>query len=71
MKDSKSGKSRKSASAILVGIIGGIIVITIFVVGTIVMGGSAHKDTENAVSSVSDFYLDELAGHRDHGAPSC
>ena len=65
MKDTVSVKSKKSTSAILVGIIGGLIVISIFVVGTIIMGGAAHSDTEKAVHSVSSLYLDELAGRRE------
>ncbi len=65
MKDTVSFKSKKSTPAILVGIIGGLIVISIFVVGTIIMGGAAHSDTEKAVHSVSSLYLDELAGRRE------
>ena len=65
MKDSVSAKRKKNIPAILVGIIGGLIVISIFAVGTIIMGGSAHTDTSKAVHSVSRFYLDELAGRRE------
>lgn len=45
--------------------IGGFIIVLIFVFGTIWMGHKAKKDTENAVRSVSLLYLDELAGRRE------
>lgn len=53
MKDSVSAKSKKNTPAIFVGIIGGLIVISVFAVGTIIMGGSAHTDTGKAVHSLS------------------
>ena len=65
MNDSVAQKGKKSTPAILVGIIGGLIVIAIFVIGTIIMGGAAHNDTAKAFHSVSSFYLDELAGRRE------
>ena len=65
MNDRVAQKRKKSTPAILVGIIGGLIVIAIFVIGTIIMGGAAHNDTAKAVHSVSSFYLDELAGRRE------
>ena len=65
MKETSSNKRKKSTPAILVGIIGGIIVISIFTVGTVILGGTAHSDTGKAVRSVSSFYLDELAGRRE------
>ncbi len=46
-------------------LIGGIIVAVIMAGGTIWMGRSASKDTEDAVHSVSLLYLDELAGRRE------
>ena len=46
-------------------LIGGILVAAIMVGGTILMGRSASKDTEEAVHSVSLLYLDELAGRRE------
>ena len=55
MKDSVSDKSKKNALAIFVGIIGGLIVISVFAVGTIIMGGAANTDTGKAVHSVSCF----------------
>ncbi|SDB25009.1 response regulator [Butyrivibrio sp. INlla16] len=55
---SKSGLTR-------VAIIGGIIVVAIMIIGTLWMGQSASKDTENAVKTVSLLYLDELAGRRE------
>lgn len=65
MKDTASSKTKKNSTAILVGIIGGLIIISIFVIGTIILGGTAHNDTEKAVHSVSSLYLDELAGRRE------
>ncbi len=65
MKDRSSNKGRNRNPAIVVGIIGGIIVITIFIVGTIIMGGTAQRDTGKAVRSVSNLYMDELAGRRE------
>ena len=65
MKETSSNKRKKSTPAILVGIIGVIIVISIFAIGTVILGGTAHSDTGKAVRSVSSFYLDELAGRRE------
>lgn len=65
MKDTKSINNRRENLALLGGIIGGLLVIAIFVIGTISTGRAAHRDTEEAVSSVSYFYLDELAGRRE------
>ena len=58
----KSGRKNQTVRA---AIIGGIIVIAILVIGTIWMGQSASRDTNNAVRSVSLLYLDELAGRRE------
>ncbi len=46
-------------------VLGGILITLILVAGTIWMGQSAKKDTEEAVRSVSLLYLDELAGRRE------
>ena len=46
-------------------IIGSLLLALILVSGTIWMGHSAKKDTEDAVRSVSLLYLDELAGRRE------
>ena len=46
-------------------IIGSLLLALILVSGTIWMGHSAKKDTEEAVRSVSLLYLDELAGRRE------
>ena len=45
--------------------VGGLLVMLIVVVGSIWMGRSARQDTEQAVVTVSLFYLDELAGRRE------
>ena len=55
---------RKNNTAII-SILGGVIIALILVLGTIWMGQSAQKDTNNAVRTVSDLYLDELAGRRE------
>ena len=49
----------------IISIAGGVILTLILVLGTIWMGHSARKDTDNAVHTVSDLYLDELAGRRE------
>jgi len=46
-------------------IIGVAIVLVILIAGTIWVGWSAQKDTDEAVHSVSMMYLDELAGRRE------
>ncbi|MDO5297493.1 MAG: response regulator [bacterium] len=44
----------------------GVIVLAIILIGgTVLMGQSAHKDTINAVRSVSLLYMDESAGRRE------
>ena len=50
---------------IIFAVIAGILVAAILVLGTIWMGHQAQKDAEEAVHSVSLFYLDELAGRRE------
>ena len=54
-------RQKRTAS---IALFGGIIVMLILVIGTVWMGQSARKDTEDAVRSVSLLYLDELAGRR-------
>ena len=46
-------------------IVGGILIAAIMVAGTIWTGRTAQRDTEEAVSTVSLLYLDELAGRRE------
>lgn len=57
-----NGKTNRTTIII---IIGAILLGIILVGGTILMGRSAHKDTIDAVRSVSLMYLDELAGRRE------
>lgn len=45
--------------------IGGALIALILIFGTIWTGHKAKQDNENAVNSVSLFYLDELAGRRE------
>ncbi len=52
-------------STISIVIIGSVIFLLILVIGTILSGFLATKDTEKAVESVSVLYLDELAGRRE------
>ena len=54
-----------SKKAITVIVAGSMIIAAILVLGTIWTGYMAKEDTEKAVSSVSLFYLDELAGRRE------
>ena len=51
--------------AISIYLIGGMIVLAIMIIGTIIMGQRASVDTEDAVRKVSLLYLDELAGRRE------
>ena len=55
--------TRKNHTAVIT-IIGSLILAVVLVAGTIWMGVSAKRDTEDAVRSVSLLYLDELAGRR-------
>ena len=54
----------KGRHTVTVAIIGGLIVILIMVMGTIWMGRSAKKGTDNAVRKVSLLYLNELSNSR-------
>ena len=65
MENSKSITNKRNNLALWGGILGGLLVIAIFVLGTISTGQAAHSDTNDAVQSVSSFYLDELAGRRE------
>ncbi len=47
-----------------IALVGAVVVMLILVLGTMWMGQSAKRDTEEAVRSVSLLYLDELAGRR-------
>ena len=55
-------KSRKITS---IAVAGGIIVLLILVLGTVLMVRASGRDTENAVRDVSLLFLDELAGRRE------
>jgi Signal transduction histidine kinase len=56
---------QKKSTATKIAVIGGIIVFMILVIGTVMMGQDAGRDTEKAVRKVSLLYLDELAGRRE------
>ena len=58
-------EKRGSNKSTTVYIIGGIVVLLILVIGTIIMGHQASVDTKEAVRKVSLLYLDELAGRRE------
>lgn len=57
-------KVRKNRTA-LIGIIGTVVLALIMLVTTFWMGQSAQRDTQSAVRTVSNLYLDELAGRRE------
>ena len=56
---------RSGNRTIRVALIGIVIVALILVMGSILLGRTASRATEDAVNSVSTFYLDELAGRRE------
>ena len=56
---------QKKSGVMLYTVIGGIIVVLIMVIGTVILGRKAGEDTQKAVNTVSMFYLDELAGRRE------
>ena len=58
-KSSQAGFIAKIAAA------GAVVVAIILVAGTWLMGQSAQQATDDAVRSVSMFYLDELTGRRE------
>ena len=55
----------KNRKMTYIAVLGSLIVLLLTVGGTIWMGHMASTDTEQAVSTVSLFYLDELAGQRE------
>jgi len=55
----------KGGNTLLFAAIGGVLIALVLIFGTIWMGHSARLSTEAAVHSVSDFYLQELAGRRE------
>ena len=52
-------------NTVLFAVIGGVVIAFVLIFGTLWMGQSASRSTEEAVHSVSDFYLQELAGRRE------
>ncbi|MDO5702272.1 MAG: response regulator [Lachnospiraceae bacterium] len=58
-------KDTRPTNTVAVAVIGSLAVMFLLVIGTIMMGQYAKKDTETAVRSVSLLYLDELAGRRE------
>ena len=57
-------KEKKQSNVILIAILGGILVATVLIIGTITIGHRASNDTQTAVHNVSLLYLDELAQRR-------
>ncbi|MBQ9493713.1 MAG: response regulator [Oscillibacter sp.] len=55
----------RKSSVVFTAAIGGVAVAVILILSTILMGRSAQHGTEEAVHTVSNFYLQELAGHRE------
>lgn len=60
--EKENGKATRTT---LITIIGIILIATLLIGGTVWMGRSAHNYTVEAVRSVSNLYLDELAGRRE------
>lgn len=58
-------KTKTSGTGVPIALIGGALIALILIFGTVWSGHKAKQDTENAVNSVSLFYLDELAGRRE------
>ena len=58
-------KNRNGNRTALIAVIGSIILAFVLVIGTVLMGSQAHRDTSEAARSVSLLYLDELAGRRE------
>ena len=58
-------KGRKRSNITGIAAAGAAVLLVILVLGTIWMGQSARKDTQDAVRTVSNLYLDELAGRRE------
>ncbi|MBO6271016.1 MAG: response regulator [Clostridium sp.] len=58
-------KGRKRSNVTGIAAAGALLVLIILVAGTIWMGQSARKDTQDVVRTVSNLYLDELAGRRE------
>ena len=58
-------KERRRISTVQIAVIGGAFVVIILVLTTLLMGRSAQRSTEQAVYSVSNFYLQELAWRRE------
>ena len=55
---------RQKKQTITSAVVGGVIIAAILLLTTIWVSNSARKSTSQAVSRVSDFYLEELAGRR-------
>ena len=55
----------KRKNTLTIAVVGGLLVLIIFVLGTVWMTFEAKNDTDAAVRSVSLLYLDELAGRRE------
>ncbi|MBR4703708.1 MAG: response regulator [Oscillospiraceae bacterium] len=62
MKSEKQGGQNKTVK---VAVFGGLIVAVILILTTVWTGSSSKRSTEQAVHSVSNFYLRELAGRRE------
>ena len=58
-------RAAHNTSILMIAVGSGIVVAAILILGTLWMGQSARHDTETAVRTVSNFYLQELAGRRE------
>ena len=61
----KNSQAVQKNNTVLLAVVGGVIVALVLILGTLWMGYSARQSTEEAVHSVSGFYLQELAGRRE------
>ncbi len=64
-KPGKRMRTEKRGGIILAAVAGSVIVAAILIIGTLLTGRTAGRDTEKAVRNVSLLYLDELAGRRE------
>ena len=65
MNQNMSTKAAPKNRNLLMAMIGGVLIALLLILGNLWQGNSARRSTEEAVHSVSNFYLQELAGRRE------
>lgn len=65
MNKTMSGKAAPKNRNLLMALIGGVLIALLLILSNLWLGNSARRSTEEAVHSVSNFYLQELAGRRE------